>query len=430
MPDLEMATFRADVTPPIGHPLCAGWVKPAIGISDPLFAIGVVLIGDDGPVVLCSVDWCEISNEDHVIWREELAAAVVTSAERVAVHCGHQHDAPWPDRAAQRLIREAGGPSQLMDEKWARSAVKRIADAASASVRSMRPVSHIGLGEARVQNVASNRRIMGPDGKVKAVRFTKCTDRGLRAEPEGLIDPMLKTVSFWDGDTNLAVLHYYAVHPCSHYGEGWVTSDFVGHARNRRTSEDAGTEHIYFTGCGGNIGPGKYNDGAHRNRSVLADRVYRAMLESERTSERTQSTRLEWRTLDLRLPPDLRVSEREHHRILRDPSEDPKSRIKSAMRLAWIQRHAAGGTTLVTSLFIGDRLTLLHLPGEAFVEYQLFAQRQRPDRFVAVAAYGDCGTGYIPLAKSYDEGGYEPTDSFVSPESEMLMKDAIATVLE
>ncbi len=70
MPDLEMATFRADVTPPIGHPLCAGWVKPAIGISDPLFAIGVVLIGDDGPVVLCSVDWCEISNEDHVIWRE------------------------------------------------------------------------------------------------------------------------------------------------------------------------------------------------------------------------------------------------------------------------------------------------------------------------------------------------------------------------
>ncbi len=60
----------------------------------------------------------------------------------------------------------------------------------------------------------------------------------------------------------------------------------------------------------------------------------------------------------------------------------------------------------------------------------MFAQSLRPDCFVAVASYGDCGTGYIPLAKSYEEGGYEPTDAFVSPEAEALMWEAIADLVK
>jgi hypothetical protein len=31
--------------------------------------------------------------------------------------------------------------------------------------------------------------------------------------PGGLIDPMLKTITFATGDTPLARLHYYATHP-------------------------------------------------------------------------------------------------------------------------------------------------------------------------------------------------------------------------
>ena len=47
--------------------------------------------------------------------------------------------------------------------------------------------------------------------------------------------------------------------------------------------------------------------------------------------------------------------------------------------------------------------TILHLPGEAFVEYQLFAQSLRPDNFAAVAAYGELGTGYICTDKAFAE---------------------------
>ena len=41
---VQIAPFRADVTPPIGAPLCGGLVKPAVGVSEPLLALGVVLL--------------------------------------------------------------------------------------------------------------------------------------------------------------------------------------------------------------------------------------------------------------------------------------------------------------------------------------------------------------------------------------------------
>src|SRR5262245_60355996 len=44
-------------------------------------------------------------------------------------------------------------------------------------------VTHIGLGEGVVEQVASNRRILGPDGKVKMVRYTATKDPVMRAAP-------------------------------------------------------------------------------------------------------------------------------------------------------------------------------------------------------------------------------------------------------
>ena len=72
---------------------------------------------------------------------------------------------------------------------------------------------------------------------------------------------------------------------------------------------------------------------------------------------------------------------------------------------------------------------MLHLPGEPFIHYQLLAQRSRKDDFVCVAGYGDGGMGYIPLRESYAQGGYEPTWSFIVPESEELLTKAIKELL-
>ena len=87
-----------------------------------------------------------------------------------------------------------------------------MAEAVRASLKFAKPVTHLGFGKAKVEKVASNRRILGEDGKVAIIRWSKSTDSLAIAAPEGLIDPWLKSVSFWDGDSPIAVLTYYATH--------------------------------------------------------------------------------------------------------------------------------------------------------------------------------------------------------------------------
>ena len=95
--------------------------------------------------------------------------------------------------------------------------------------------------------------------------------------PDGLIDPFLKTISFWDEDRPILALHSYATHPMSYYGRGGVSADFVGIARRRFQAEQPETFQIYFTGASGDVTAGKYNNGSPENRPVLASRLTRAM---------------------------------------------------------------------------------------------------------------------------------------------------------
>src|SRR5690349_3382299 len=62
---VELATFSADVTVPLGHPLMGGGIAPSREIVDPLLARGFVLFGDGLPVVVAVVDWCEICNDAY-----------------------------------------------------------------------------------------------------------------------------------------------------------------------------------------------------------------------------------------------------------------------------------------------------------------------------------------------------------------------------
>ena len=60
----------------------------------------------------------------------------------------------------------------------------------------------------------------------------------------------------------------------------------------------------------------------------------------------------------------------------------------------------------------------------------MFTQAQHPDRFTAVAAYGDLATGYICEETGFAEGGYEPSASHLAPKSEGIFKEAIRKLLQ
>src|SRR5215468_4440159 len=163
----RLATFSAEVTPPIGHPLLAGaTVTPdARRIDDPLFALGFVLSGGDRPVVVCSIDWCEIRNDAYDRWRDVLARAAGTTRQRVLVTSIHQHDAPLPDLEAQRILDKHKAKAKIIDLAFHEQCVQRTARALKDGLSKARPVTHLGLGLGKVEKVASNRRFRTKAGK-------------------------------------------------------------------------------------------------------------------------------------------------------------------------------------------------------------------------------------------------------------------------
>jgi hypothetical protein len=428
MPTLHLATFRADVTPPIGHPLCGGWIKPAIAIDDPLEAVGVILLGMGRPIVLCAVDWCGLRNDANRLWREALAAAVQTVPECVAVHCVHPHNTPFADVEAEKLIATAHAPPSLDLAFYAQS-IKRCAEAARAALAHTNRWTHAGFGQAKVELVASNRRVMGPDGKVKYTRYSAAKDPQARADPEGLIDPFLRTLSFWDGDRPLAALSYYATHPMSYYGDGRVSADFCGLARRKRLDDVKDVFQVYFNGCAGNITAGKYNDGSPENRPILRDRIHAGMVGAWKATERFAVNSFSWRVEPVQLPArtESNFGAEASRQVLNDPKATAARRDNAGFQLAWLARKDR--PIDLTCLDLG-RSRVLHLPGEPFVEYQLFARDQRPDLAICVAGYGDGGPGYIPTARAFQQGGYEPTVALAAPESEAILQAAIRKLLK
>lgn len=429
MPALHLATFTSDATPPAGHPLCGGWIEPVRGVDDPLNVVGVVLLGQGAPIVLAAVDWCGIRNEANLIWRKALADAAHTVPENVAVHCVHPHNAPFADVEAEKLLAATPGAPPSLDLKYFDRAVHQAADSLQACLKKTTRFTHIGIGQGKVEQVASNRRVLGPDGKVKFTRYSASKDPAIRAEPEGLIDPWLKTLSFWDGDRPLAALHYYATHPMSYYGDGRVSADFCGLARRQRQSDDDNVFQVYFTGCAGNITAGKYNDGAKENRPLLRDRIHAGMVEAWKQTKRHALDGWSWRVEPVRLAArkEAVFGEEESRKALEDPKGTKAKRSNAAFQLAWLQR--LHRPIDITTLHLGPAV-LLHLPGEPFIEYQLKAQTIRNDAFVCVAGYGDDGPGYLPTPEAYFQGGYEPTVALADPSTQAILHAAMEKLMK
>ena len=414
-----VSTFAADVTPPLGSPL---FTKPARSIVDPLQARGLVLEGAGKPVVLLCVDWCEIRNNSYDLWRSELARAVGTVPERVLLSAVHPHDAPYTDSGAQALL--AAG--ELCDPAFEREAMARVVSALRGTKAT--GVTHVGTGKARVAEVASNRRYVMPGGRISWGRLSATRDAALRALPEGLVDPWLRTLSFWNGEKAVAALSVYSTHPMSYYGQGDVTCDFVGLARNQVQREMPGVFHLYGSGASGDTIAGKYNDGDPANRWVLAGKLASAMKSAFGSTERVALTGAGFRCAKLRFA--ARESDgfrlEQMRAAVADAQAPLRRRREAALGLSWRARLAEQRPVDVPALHLGPAKLLL-LPAESFVQYQLWAQEYGP--FVTALGYGECAPGYIPTAQDVREG-YDDAYSWVDLASaEAVMRKAMGEAL-
>lgn len=424
-PQLRIATFRCDATPPVGETLV--WLVKLVKHKDPLLLKGVVLEDGGKRYILCSLDWCLLCNESEWSFRETMARAVGTEPTCVAIQCVHQHVAPYADEGAHRLLDAASGSPSHLSAKFLDDLRARLAKAVQQAVKRLEPFDRVGCGEAKVERVASERRLKGPDGKIITRGSEGAKNPKLAEMPEGDIDPMLKTITFARGKKVLARLHYYATHPQTVSCDGTTSADFVGWAREAMERKERVFQ-VYFTGCSGNVTAGKYNDAKPAVRAGLKERLQAGMAAAGAATRFAPAERLIWRTDAVALPirTDAEFANRSRASVA-----DPKAReglrvYMGAMRLASVER--AKRPFELSSLQIGN-IHVVHLPGEPMLEFQKFAQRTKPNDFVAVAGYGDCGSAYVCTDAAFTEGGYEPVATNLTPGAEQLVKASIRRLL-
>ncbi len=400
----RLGTFQLDVTPPVGHPLLGNQFAPSTSVRDPLEARGFVLSGPDRPLVVISIDWCELRNDAFERWRNVLAEAAGTTPQRVLVHTVHQHDAPYFDLTAEKLLEASKPGGKMLDAAFHEDCVQRAAAAVKDCQGRLRPVTQIGTGQAQIEKLASNRRV-DEEGKVSFRRYSRCTDPKLQALPEGEIDPWLKTISFWNGDEPLLALSAYACHPMSTYGGGEISGDFPNLARRLRDVAPPPVFQIFANGCCGDVTAGKFNDGSPENRPNFAERLAAGMAAAWKNTQRQPLTSISFRNEQLILPHSEldSLSEATLKKQLDEARIPLASRVQVALGLSSLMQHADGHHIDVPLIDFGAAQLLL-LPAESFVAYQLFAQQQRPDGFVVTMGFGESAPGYIPTNQAYREG--------------------------
>ena len=394
--ELKIGLFDVNATPPVGSQLT---YDPMINTYDlSLRAKGIILTGAGAPIVLCAIDWIGISNESQDVFKQSLAEAAGTTPERVAVHTVHQHDAPICDFTAEKLLKEKNLPLGCFDGSFARLLIKNIQGAIINAGKSLQPITAVGLGKAPVHEVASNRRVDLVNGKIGTMRGSSCKDQPL------------------------AVLSFYATHPQSYYRTGVANPDFPGIARFLRQSAVPEALHVHFNGAGGNIAAGKYNDGSRKNRLLLAERMADGMKRAWENTRKypVSSKNTRWVTEPLLLPPNPGVVDIEKNMT----TGNGPYLANNMGRLGWYKRRMEGKAIDIGCLVLNGA-RIFFMPGELFVEYQLAAKAMSPDKFVAMAAYGDYGPFYIGTKEAYREGGYEILSSPVTDDSEEVILKAI-----
>ena len=433
--EVRLASFRVDVTPPIGDGPCVGCMPKVSRVEHPLELRGVVLRSGEDSYVIAAIDFCGICNTSDEVLRDAMAKAAGTTRERVALQSLHQHSAPILDADAVRILHGEGSPELAKHILFTNEIAQRTAVAVEGSLGEMKVVTRVVGTKAIVEQVASNRRVPQPDGSI-AVRASMTREADVRDAPEGLIDPWLRTVSFFRGDQTLVQLHYYATHPQTFYGDARISWDCVGMARQQFESE-SGVPQIYFTGCGGNITVGKYNDGTRAARGLLTSRLHDAMVRSSSAKPEValdvanlKPSGVSWATVPIRFT--VREDGAFNPVLLQSqlaPEQAFSTRLTAAMFSGFGQRLRDGYIAQSSRLRIGE-LEILHLPGEPFVEFQLYAQEQAAkSSFVCVAGYGECGVWYYGPDRIFtDRGGYEQTWSLTGP-CEAEVKSAISALL-
>ncbi len=454
---LEAATARADITPPVGIAHMnwgAQTHQRAEGVDLPLWCTALALSDGETEALVVETDLLQLPSEPVDAIRQSVADLTGVPVSNVRISFSHTHSGPtlgptWVEAGTEMVSEYVDGLSG------------KIAGTAWEAHRKLQPVRFAcGTGASYI-NVSRRQRL--PDGRL-VVGY----------HPKGPVDREVRVVRFDDLDGNpVATVVNYACHPTvmAHLNR-LITPDYPGVVR-RAVERTLGGTCLFLQGATGDLGPVEGYTGDtvvyHRLGMLLGLEASKVALGLEtRPVERRFShveesgaplaiydeaaldepeVQLQVGCRSARLPVgesgDLKELEEEAERLRRALAKTRASgsdaevreasmKAKRARAQASRARRIAGKTHLeveVQAICVGD-LALVSVPAEPFSWIGTEVKRRSPFAHTLFSGYSNGSWSYIPTAEGFAEGGYEVGMSLFSPQAAETLVDEAVVLLE
>ena len=404
------------ITPPMGTGM-AGYFRERLaeGIIDDLYSRALVVSQGDTHVAVVSTDLIAMLQEDVEAVKEQVHKRVGIPKTNVLIGASHTHTGPVVHRR----------PGFVRDEDYMRTWARLTAGAIEIAFRN-RVDATLGVGKGLVPGVSYNRRFLMKNGYVHTNPGVGNPDI---VKPAGPVDQEVTVLRF-DGPDGvpIGVLAHFSCH-CDTVGGNLFSADWVGVAAEKiRTAlQPKGATRpfgvVVLNGASGDINQFNVNDPKRRQRwpsykeeigmAVAGEAVRVAVSLSPKPYEEVGAAAKEI-TLE-RIPIEEFLEN--SRKALEDPKVGRMEKTVAEVNKQRAEYHASQPDRFQQEIIcvrIGPAL-ITSGPGEMFTQLGLDFKAAFPDAYGMMANLSNGYLGYVPTAKAFEEGGYEPRSTRLKP---------------
>jgi neutral ceramidase len=397
---LRAAAVKVDITPQKSQWLSGYGPRQSDGVLDKIYHRVVALDAGGTQFYLVSSDLCLFSPRLYDETMKDLNQETGIDPKHVLWSVTHTHAAPeiGPPDMYKLLL---GRSDHDWDREYTAQTVRALVDAVRSARQQLEPARlAFGTGVA-LANI--NRRAKDVDGRVS-----------IGLNPEGPVDRQFNLIRLTRTDGSpVALIVNYAMHGTVMSGQNLSISGDGPGTVTAYLEEKLGGTVLYVNGAAGNIAP-IYSVYANARTGHLSEfRVllgHRVLTAVAALGEGTENV-------------DIRHAER----VVETPRK---------AELAWPDDLAPYGTTDGRPLVrlplrfvrINDAV-IWSAPVELFCEIAMDIRERSPFAHTLYFGYTNGWFGYLPTARGFEEGGYEPRTSPFTPQVEADLRDAVTGII-
>jgi neutral ceramidase len=398
---LRAAAVKADITPKSPQWLLGYQARQSTGVHDNIYHRVVALEAGGTPFYLISSDLCLFSPTLYDSVMRDLEQETGIDSKQVWWSVTHTHAAPevGPPDMYKALL---GRSDHEWDRDYPALVTKALVEAVRTAKARLEPARIAFATGVAMANI--NRRAKDVDGKVS-----------LGLNPDGPVDRQFNLIRLERPDRSaIALIANYAMHGTVMSGQNLSVSGDAPGAVTDYLEQKLGGTVLYVNGAAGNIAPiySVYPSASTGHlsqfRVLLGDRILATVAS------------MPGGTSDVTLRHGERIVETPRKAGLAWPDElrgYANAEGPPAVRLP------------VRFLRINDTM-IWSAPVEMFCEIALNVRDRSPFSHTFYFGYTNGWFGYLPTARAFEEGGYEPNTSPFTSQVEADISQAVTAFIQ